>query len=155
MKKIKKVIILVVSAILLIAVSIYGTYIYLFHNNKYYDLIKYEEKLLDTHIQNYIENVDGYIILDESEYAVAKMKVKKGCEEDIIKKFDEEFGMRIVPKSPPLAYPGSRLEYELNTKSPEYLYELLLPGTNGQVTRDVCIFIVKDGDGFMYIYFMG
>lgn len=83
------------------------------------------------------------------------MKVIKGCEEDIIKKFDEEFGMRIVPQSPSLAYPTTLLEYELNTKKPEYLYELLLPGTNGQMTRDVRIFIVKDGDEFMYIYFIG
>jgi len=83
------------------------------------------------------------------------MRVIKGCEEAVTKKFDEEFGMRIVPESPPLTYPNDTLQYELNTKKPEYLYELLLPGTNGQMTREVHIFIVKDADGFMYIYFMG
>lgn len=153
MKKMKKIIILVFCAFLLIGASIYGTYIY--YNNIYHNLIKYEEKLLDIKLENYIENVDGYIILDTAEYAVVKMKVIKGCEENIIKKFDEEFGMRIVPQSPSLAYPTTLLEYELNTKKPEYLYELLLPGTNGQMTRDVRIFIVKDGDEFMYIYFIG
>lgn len=151
----KKAIIIVISAIVLTGVSIYCTYIYLFHNSKYHNLIKYEERLLDINIQSYIENVDGYIILDEAEYAVVKIKVIKGCEEDIIKRFDEEFGMRIVPQSPPIAYPSNSFEYELNTKSPEYLYELLLPGTHGQMTRDVRIFVVKDGDGFMYAYFWG
>lgn len=153
MKKLKKIIILVICAFLLIGASIYGTHIY--YNNIYHNLIKYEEKLLDIKLKDYIENVDGYIILDEAEYAVVKMRVIKGCEDDIIKKFDEAFDVRIDSQSPPLPYPKFYLEYELNTKSPEYLYELLLPGTNGQMTRDVRIYIVKDGDGFMYIYFMG
>ncbi len=153
MKKLKTAIILVASAILLIGASIYGTCIYL--RNKYYNLVYYEEKLLDIKLEDYVENVDGYIILDYAEYAVVKMRVIKGCEEAVTKKFDEEFGMRIVPESPPLIYPQVNLEYELNTKKPEYLYELLLPGTNGQMTREVNIFIVKDVDGFMYIYIMG
>ena len=61
MKKMKKIIILVFCAFLLIGASIYGTYIY--YNNIYHNLIKYEEKLLDIKLENYIENVDGYIIL--------------------------------------------------------------------------------------------
>lgn len=154
-RKLEKFCIIFIFAILLIGVSIYGTYIYLFHNSKYYDLIKYEEKLLDIKIKDYIDDVDGYIIFDEAEYAVVKLKVIKDYEEDIIKIFDEELGMHILPQDPPLTYPMNFLEYELNTKAPEYLYELLLPGTHGQMTRDVRVFIVKDEDGFMYIYFVG
>lgn len=155
MKKIIKICLIFISEILLMGASIYGTYIYYFNNSKYHDLIKYEEKLLDIKIENYIENVDGYIILDEAEYAIVKLKIKKNHEENVIKIFDEEFGAHILSQSPPLTYPTNSLEYELNTKTPEYLYELLLPGTHGQMTRDVSIFIINDKDGYMYIYILG
>ena len=154
-KKIIKIFAILIFEIMLVAVSIYGTYLYLFHNSKYYDLIKYEEKLLKIDLESYIEDVDGWIILDESEFAEVKLRVVKGREEDILSLFDEEFGQRMTPDSPPFAYPQTFYETEINEKDPQHMYELLLPGTHGQMTRDVRIFVVNDEDGFMYIYFFG
>ena len=61
----------------------------------------------------------------------------------------------MTPDSPPFAYPVTFYQTEINEKSPQHMYELLLPGTHGQMTRDVRIFVVNDEDGFMYIYFFG
>lgn len=154
-KKLKKFLLILIFEIILVVISIYGTYIYIFHNSKYYDLVKYEEKLLHINLETYVENVDGYIILDESEYAIAKFQVKEGHEEDVLSLFDEEFGERIIPNSPSFIKPNDFYAIEINKKKPQYMYELLLPGTRGQMTRDVRIFIVNEEDGFMYIYFFG
>lgn len=95
MKKLKTAIILVASAILLIGASIYGTCIYL--RNKYYNLVYYEEKLLDIKLEDYVENVDGYIILDYAEYAVVKMRVIKGCEEAVTKNLTKNLACVLFP----------------------------------------------------------
>lgn len=57
---------------------------------------------------------------------------------------DKSCGVRISVELPPLRYPKTRLENELNEKNPKYSYNLLLPGTYGQVTRDVDIYVVYD-----------
>lgn len=154
-KRFIKIFLILIFEIMLVAVSIYGTYLYLFHNSRYYDLIKYEEKLLRIDLEDYIEDMDGCIILDESEFAEVKFRVAEGREEDILSLFDEEFGQRMTPDPLPVAAPVTFYEMEINEKTPQHMYELLLPGTHGQMTRDVRIFVVWEQDEDMYIYLFG
>lgn len=86
---------------------------------------------------------------------MVKLKVIEGREQDILNLFDEQFGQRMIPGEPPIAFPDTFYEREVNEKKPQHMYELLLTGTHGQMTRDVRIFVVNDEDGFMYVYFLG
>ncbi|MCM1496283.1 MAG: hypothetical protein NC089_10870 [Bacteroides sp.] len=158
-KKAFKVVIIIISTIFLVVLSSYIIYIYMFHNSKYHDLVKYTEKLLDVNISEYITKSDGYILFDDSEYATIKLQAREGCEQTVADLFDEEFGRRVLPESDsclyPLSHPVTDIEQELNEKKPEYAFELMLSGTHGQKTRDVWVYIVNDEDGYMYIYIFG
>lgn len=121
-KKIIKFFIILMSEIILAAACIFGTYRYMFHNSKYYDPLKYKEKLLEIDLKAYTEEADGYIILDDAEYAVVKMRVIKGCEEDVLNLFDDKLGEALTPDSPPIAFPHVYYETEINQKkSPVYV----------------------------------
>lgn len=154
-----KVVGIIIFTVFLMVLSSYITYVYMFHNSKYYDLVKYTEKMLDVNISEYITRSDGYILFRDSEYATIKLQVGKGCEQAVADLFDEEFGRRISLESDsclyPLPHPVTDIQQELNEKNPEYAFELMLSGTHGQMTRNTWVYIVNDEDGYMYIYIFG
>lgn len=131
------------------------------------DLVKYEEKLLGIEISEYVEKSDGRIINEiikvsidsddyvESEYAIVKLKIKKNFKEEVIKIFDDNFSNITQSRvAPYIKNPSDYLQTEVKNSEPMYIYEVLLEGKKGLVTREINIYLIEENDE-MYVYIIG
>ncbi len=141
---------------------------YLIYNNRYNNLlVKYEEDLLAIELEEYVEKSDGTIINEiikvsidsddyvESEYAIVKLKIKKNFKEEVIKIFDDNFSNITQSRvAPYIKNPSDYLQTEVNNSEPMYIYEVLLEGKKGLVTREINIYLIEENDE-MYVYIIG
>lgn len=119
------------------------------------DLGAYAENLLDVQWKEYIEDATGEILTDEEEYALLKLKVKEGCEQEIIDILYTRCGKSIDVSS--FVMPGYKEHiYAMELKELDILYIFTIAMDGKKVkTRSVTIYIANDDRNQMYIYVFG
>lgn len=147
------------NVVLVMILTIFVAGIFMFwlwrQKNLNSDLCAYTESLLDVQWKEYIEDVTGEILTDEEEYALLKLKVKEGCEQEIIDILYTRCGKSIDVSS--FVMPGYKEHiYAMELKELDILYIFTIAMDGKKVkTRGVTVYIANDDRNQTYIYIFG
>lgn len=146
-----------ITLILIVLVGGIVASIFIYQKNRYRDLVAYEENLLNIAMKECVESAVGEVIarVGQEEYARARLEIKEGCEEEILKILTEVCGsMEDISNYTMPAFSNHELAIEMKNREILGIFFFLRKG-EVVMTRSWRIYVTVDENQKMYLYFFG
>lgn len=139
-----------------IIIIIGGLFIFMFfYNNKYTNLVKYFEDLLNVRIDKFVDEVEGEVLHNwKEEYMSIKIKVMDEYKNEILKVLEDRFVKREISEFEKAGYDNSSFAIEMRQNIIDSLFVYYDFGKTSK-TRSIHIYVTYDKDNNMYIYAFG
>lgn len=116
---------------------------------------QYVEEFLGIKVQDYVTAEEGEISPDDEEYAKIKLTLLSDKMEEAEKLLSSACGESVDVSSDMIPlYQGHRYASEIKNASERYTHYSFSSGRSAK-TRDVTVYLIKDAEGNVFLYFMG